>query len=279
MCILNDLAIMMRTKTNPMTLIILLFLLYVQATTAGETYTNAACRAVASQIGACASRWESIRVECKNKVTTNTVWPGPCECAYYSNDLPCFDEQEFCAEQAWTQQPQWFRDGVTSCLMKDASFTVRAQLGSESGRFGNPFTVAGLAGNATRTASPIATSTPARAGGSLPTATNVDTAPSETVFSVGAKAGFGVGIGVGVILTVVMAVMVVRNRRKSMPARDVEAKKMQTSELHNDEYVHQMSSGAVYPKNEMEGCVPQHELGGANIAELPEKQSRRQSRR
>lgn len=162
--------------------------------------------------------------------------------------------------------------------MKDASFTVRAQLGSESGRFGNPFTVAGLAGNATRTASSTTTSPPARAGGALPTATAIDTTSSETRFSVGAKAGFGVGIGVGVILTVVMAVMVVRNRGKTMPARDVEAKKIQISELHDDEYVHQISSRAVHPKNEMEGCVPQHELGGAHIAELPEKQSRRQSR-
>ncbi len=53
----------------------------------------------------CASRWGSIRTECTKAVTSNTVWPGPCECAYYANDLAYFDEWELCTYQVWTQIP------------------------------------------------------------------------------------------------------------------------------------------------------------------------------
>jgi hypothetical protein len=57
----------------------------------------------------------------------------------------CFDEQALCASQAWSQVPQWFRDGVTTCLAKDAKYTIRAELGT----FEVPFTIAGLAGSLT----------------------------------------------------------------------------------------------------------------------------------
>jgi hypothetical protein len=63
---------------------------------AQETYTNAACITATPAMNACAKRWDSIRTECTKSNTLNTIWPGPCECAYFANDLPCFDDQALC---------------------------------------------------------------------------------------------------------------------------------------------------------------------------------------
>jgi hypothetical protein len=53
-------------------------------------------------MNACAKRWDHIRTECKNSNTlSNTVWPGPCECAYFANDLPCFDDQALCVRPVY----------------------------------------------------------------------------------------------------------------------------------------------------------------------------------
>jgi hypothetical protein len=256
-------------------------------TTAQETYTNAACRAVTSTMNSCAKRWDSIRTECTKRVTTNTVWPGPCECAYFTNDMPCFDEQEFCAAQVWTQVPQWFRDGVTSCLMKDANFTVRAQLGTAIGSMGNPFTVNGLAGKATRTVDArVTTPTPAQtsATASIPSATGAAPKASESL-STGAKAGFGVGISVGVILVALAAFAVSRSRRK--PSRPEDAEKPRISaplELHDDRiHIHQLSAKSVDPKLELSGNMsPRYELGTRTstwLGELPNHNSLPGSRR
>ncbi|KAH7353173.1 hypothetical protein BKA66DRAFT_475813 [Pyrenochaeta sp. MPI-SDFR-AT-0127] len=267
--------------------VIPLFTSLIAPAIAQETFTNAACRAVTTQMNSCAKRWDSVRTECTNQVTTNTVWPGPCECAYFANDLPCFDEKEFCAAQVWTQVPQWFRDGVTSCLMKDAAFTVRAQLGSDIGRMGNPFTVQGLAGNATVTATGTAMPTSARAGASvpLPTATSTDQSDTSDRLSTGAKAGFGVGIGVVVILIIAMAILLVRRRKKPAQETDDE-KKWQGSlaELQDpDSHVHQISSKSIYPNHEMLGSLAlRHELAvrtSTFIVELPHDISNRNSMR
>jgi hypothetical protein len=58
--------------------------------------------AMSATMGACAVQWESVRVASSLAVTTFFVWPGTCECGYYANDLPCFDEQKMCADQVWT---------------------------------------------------------------------------------------------------------------------------------------------------------------------------------
>jgi hypothetical protein len=63
---------------------------------AQETFTNAECMTAVPAMNSCAKRWDSIRTECINANTVNTVWPGPCECAYFANDLPCFDNQALC---------------------------------------------------------------------------------------------------------------------------------------------------------------------------------------
>ncbi|KAH7075052.1 hypothetical protein FB567DRAFT_182889 [Paraphoma chrysanthemicola] len=253
---------------------------------AQETFTNPQCRAQTSAFGACAKRWDSIRTECTKSVTTNTIWPGPCECAYFANDLPCFDEQALCAAQVWTQVPQWFRDGVSSCLMKDAGFTIRAALGSAEGVMGNPFTVVGLAGRATRTSAAVsatgtgvgegaATATPG-AGMARPTGVAV----RNEEMSVGAKAGFGVGIGVGVVLIGVMAFLIVRSRRRMVEEVDAEKKRgLDPAELHDDEaHIHQISSKM--PTAEMQG-TPRYELGvraSTWVVELPVANSHRNSR-
>jgi hypothetical protein len=252
---------------------------------AQETYTNAACRAVTSTMNSCAKRWDSIRTECTKRVTTNTVWPGPCECAYFTNDMPCFDEQEFCAAQVWTQVPQWFRDGVTSCLMKDANFTVRAQLGSAIGSMGNPFTVSGLAGKATRTVDAgVTTPTPAqtRASASIPSATGAASTASESL-STGAKAGFGVGITVGVMLIALAAFFVNRSRRKPAQTEDAEKPKISSpQELHDDRiHIHQLSAKSVDPKTELSGNMSPKELGTRTstwLGELPNQSLRSGSR-
>tara|TARA_R110002003_G_scaffold189_2_gene14709 strand:+ start:6297 stop:7133 length:837 start_codon:yes stop_codon:yes gene_type:complete len=267
----------------------LAYLFLVPNTLAQETFTNAECRAQTTAMNACAKRWDSIRTECTKRVTANTIWPGPCECAYFANDLPCFDEQALCAAQVWTQVPQWFRDGVSSCLMKDAGFTVRAALGSASGVMGNPFTVVGLAGRATRTSASagtgtgtgvgVGTATPG-AGMVRPTGLSV----GEEGLSVGAKAGFGVGIGVGVVMIAVAAFLIVRGRKKGALVQDAEKKRgLAPVELHDeDAHIHQIASKTVYPSAEMEGSLaPRHELGvraSTWLVELPIANSLRNSR-
>jgi hypothetical protein len=87
---------------NPFLLCNLFFFLFVgSALVSGETFTNSECNNARSTMGSCASQWDSIRIACKSAVTTNTVWPGPCECGYFANDLPCFDDQALCAAQVW----------------------------------------------------------------------------------------------------------------------------------------------------------------------------------
>lgn len=169
--------------------------------------------------------------------------------------------------------------------MKDAAFTVRAQLGGDLGRMGNPFTVQGLAGNATRTATSTATFTPARAGGSvsMPTMTSTDRSEASDGLSIGAKAGFGLGVGVGVILIVAMTLLIVRNRKKTAIPIDPEKRWEQApAELHDvDALIHQISSKAAYPNLEMPGNLAvRHELpvrASVFVVELPSSFSNRNS--
>jgi hypothetical protein len=270
----------------------LLLALFV-ARIAAETYTNPPCITAVPSMNACAKRWDSIRADCTKRNTVNTVWPGPCECAYFANDLPCFDDQALCAAQVWTQVPQWFRDGVSSCIMKDAAYTVRANLGAAVGVMGNPFTVAGLAGKATRTVDAgVVTGAPASIGASASVA-SVSASVSATSIAVtqkdegltgGAKAGFGVGICVGVALIGVVAWLILRNRRKTaVQSQDTEKRAPLPVELHDDEArIHMTDGQMVYPKCELQGTpAPRYELGVRTstwLVELPEKNSNRNSR-
>jgi hypothetical protein len=254
---------------------------------AQETFTNSECVAAKPSMNACAKRWDSIRLACKSNVTTNTVWPGPCECAYYANDLPCFDEQAFCAAQVWTQVPQWFRDGVSSCIMKDAKYTVRANLGTAMGAMGNPFTVQDLPGMATRTSvdAGVITGTPAQTGATaaIVTATGVSNVDGREGLSTGAKAGFGVGIGAGVVLIAVAAFLIARSRSQPVPVSDAEKRAPSPAELHDEERkIYQLSSQSADPKTELSGCLsPKYEMGvraSTWLAELPIHNSNRNSR-
>jgi hypothetical protein len=267
-------------KNLRLTSLWLLFTYLCTLIVAQETFTNSACISATPAMNECAKRWDSIRVECKKNVTTNTVWPGPCECAYYANDLPCFDEQAFCAAQVWTQVPQWFRDGVSSCIMKDATYTVRANLGS----VGNPFTITNLPGLATRTIDTgVTLGTPAQTGASaaMPSATR-GTDVSEGL-STGEKAGFGVGIGLGVVLVAVMAFFIARSRRKPVVTPDAEKRVPSPAELNHDEtQIYQLSSKTANAKSELPGCLsPRYELGvraSTWLVELPIQNSHRNSR-
>jgi hypothetical protein len=259
---------------------------YFVASISAETFTNSECRAVTSSMNACAKRWDSIRLACKSSVTTNTIWPGPCECAYYANDLPCFDEQAFCAAQVWTQVPQWFRDGVSSCIMKDATYTVRANLGSASGVMGNPFTVTDLPGKATRTNvdAGVVTGQPAQtgAGAVMPSPTGVSNVDNREGLSTGAKAGFGVGIGAGVILIAVAAFLIARSR-KAPVVGDAEKRVSSPVELHDEEKkIYQLKSESADPKMELSGSLsPRYEMGARTstwLAEMPTHNSNRNSR-
>lgn len=177
--------------------------------------------------------------------------------------------------------------------MKDASFTIKAQLGNDIGRMGNPFTVKGLAGNATRTADSAPTSTPAQTGAGVsltPTAPAAqDEARSRDTdrLSPGAKAGFGVGIGVGVIMTFVMAVMIVRHRRRRLSLSSSSSSSSPSSsaypdnekgkpfdegvqELHsNSARIYQAPGDVRDVRTEVEGRgVQRFELGVGRVAEL-----------
>ncbi|KAK7181811.1 transmembrane alpha-helix domain-containing protein [Paraphaeosphaeria sporulosa] len=259
-----------------------------------ETYTDAACNAAVPTMNSCASRWDSIRTECTNSVTTNTVWPGPCECAYYRNDLPCFDEQVLCAAQVWTQVPQWFRDGVTSCLMKDASYTIRAQLGNAQ----NPFLVSGIAGILATTSGTFASSAGSSAQTSLgasaataqetslssgavsttlesrvttqeqtSTTTQRSPTPSSSLtgsatqrngLSTGAKAGIGMGVSLGVIAAVFLCLFwFMRRRRAPVHSKFSTESGSEASELHGQcAEIHEASSTMVWPTNELVGSFP-----------------------
>ncbi|KAF1843694.1 uncharacterized protein K460DRAFT_368554 [Cucurbitaria berberidis CBS 394.84] len=229
-----------------------------------ETYSDASCNAVTSTMMSCARRWDAIRTECTKTVNTNTVWPGPCECSYYANDLPCFDEQAPCADQVWTQVPQWFRDGVTSCLMKNENYTIRAQLGTVD----NPFLMTGVAGNATRvsvaTARGASSTQTAQTGGTvpIPTASSTSTtdldrssksaAASTSGLSTGAKAGIGVGISVGVLIVVAIVVLILK-RRRAQTSRKVGGDESRGAELPDeDAKIHEIEVAA-YSKHELAG--------------------------
>jgi hypothetical protein len=172
--------------------------------------------------------------------------------------------------------------------MKDAKFTVRAQLGSALGSMGNPFTMVGLAGKATRTVdagvlSATGTAARTRGGASLPTATSA--VESSDGVPMGAKVGFGFGISVGVILIAIVAFFIIRSRRRARPAEDAEKKSaISAAELHEDAArVYQLSAKEVFPKVELPGrSSPRYEMGArasTYLVELPSQNSRRQSQR
>jgi hypothetical protein len=172
----------------------------------------------------------------------------------------CFDEQELCASQVWTQVPSWFRDGVTSCLAKDENYTVRAQLGT----FSDPFTVAGLAGSlatptgtngtgASATASPGATIS----GLSSSTAGITDAGSDE--MSGGAIAGAVIGSVAGLSLVVIGAFLLYRRRRKpklAISEEDTDG----IPELHAKSLVCESDNAPLYEKHGVDVFeLPQHE--------------------
>ncbi|KAH6663045.1 hypothetical protein B0J14DRAFT_570575 [Halenospora varia] len=247
---------------------------------------------LADSMQVCASRWDSIRTECTKTITTNTIWPGPCECSYYANDLPCFDEFAICAYQAWTQVPSWFREGVTSCIGKVPGYTIRAQLGSTD----NPFTIASLTNGATlatQGGSSSSSGTPASSGSAVTglgsgssiasstglsstssissTVSNTPNVPSSTGttpppragLSTGQKTGIGVGVAVFAIILLVVAFLGFWWRRRHLQRKHTESGGFEKPELPNNEkrkgeiFVSEMDDNAI---NEMDASPRSVEL-------------------
>jgi hypothetical protein len=172
----------------------------------------------------------------------------------------CFDEQESCASQAWSQVPTWFRDGVTTCVAKDRKYTIRAQLGTYS----NPFTVVGLAGSlatttattnengTSSTASPGATNT----GLSSPTAGIAN--EGSVTMSGGVIAGVVLGTAAGLGLIATGAYLLYRHRksRLAFAGRSTD----ETYELHAQLAICESDNRPLYEKQ------------GSDVFELPQRE-------
>lgn len=170
----------------------------------------------------------------------------------------CFDEQELCASQVWSQVPDWFRDGVTSCLAKDENYTVRAQLGT----FSNPFTVSGLAGSQATTTGSVngtAGSSTASPGATIsgpggPTA-GIE---SSTELSGGSIAGIVIGSVAGLVLAAAGSYLLYRRRRSRFKRLD--DKVHEAHELHAQPAACESDTKAVYEKQ------------GEDVFELPQQE-------
>lgn len=172
----------------------------------------------------------------------------------------CFDEEELCASQAWSQVPAWFRDGVTSCLAKDENYTVRAQLGTYS----DPFTVVGLAGSlATTTGSTNGTGTSSTAspGATIsgPTSSTAEaTFVASAAMSGGAIVGVVVGCTSGLALVAFGAFFLYRRRNSKLVSADKESDG--THELHAHSAVCESDNKPLYEKQGVDLFeLPQHE--------------------
>lgn len=221
-----------------------------------ESYTGP-CIAVQSTFASCAQRVDALRTECTKSYTALTQWPGPCECTYYAQDLMCFDEQELCASQVWSQVPQWFRDGVTSCLAKDPDYTIRAQLG----QFSDPFTVSGLAGSLAAATSfgqddMSTTASPGSYASGLPNATAAAASPPasrRTSLSGKSIAGIVIGAVACLILALLGLYLLFRRRKAREGANTIKA----SHELHAESNVHEKDNTAICEKE------------GIDMSELP----------
>ncbi|KAM0704974.1 hypothetical protein Q7P35_007761 [Cladosporium inversicolor] len=223
-----------------------------------ESYTGA-CLAVQSTMQSCASRIDSLRIECTKSYGTLTAWPGPCECTYYAQDLMCFDEQELCASQAWSQAPAWFREGVTSCYAKDENYTVRAQLGTYS----DPFTVVGLAeslATTTATANGTDLSSTASPGAAIsgPSSSAAGTINADSSrMTGGVIAGITIGSIAGLSLIATGAYLL--HRRRSLKLARAQKGAGEFHELHAHPAMHESDNRPLYEKH------------GTNVCELPQQ--------
>jgi hypothetical protein len=187
-----------------------------------------------------------------------------------------------------SQVPQWFRDGVTSCIMKDRSYTIRAQLGT----FSNPFhssVYTGIAG-ALQTFTP----TSAQTGGSISSPTASPTTPvlSDTdplvktdTLSTGTKAGIGIGVSNFFLLLGALVVFLIRRRRGLVKAAEMDEGKEKSKDLDSvfeeDRRIYEVASKELErglelggrPRFELESPI-RHELESPQMFELEGKESK-----
>lgn len=172
----------------------------------------------------------------------------------------CFDEQEFCASQAWSQVPAWFRDGVTSCLAKDENYTVRAQLGT----YFDPFTVAGLAGSlATTTANANGTIMSSTASpGATVTGPSSSATGAITVGSPRMTGGVITGITIGTVagLSLLATGAYLWHRRRNSKLALANKSTDKAHELHAHPAIHESDDRPIYEKYGTDVCeLPQQE--------------------
>lgn len=149
---------------------------------------------------------------------------------------------------------------MTSCLAKDGTYTVRAQLGT----FSDPFTVAGLAGSlATTTANTNGTDTSLTAspGASLTgpssSATGATTVGSARLTG-GVIAGITIGSVAGLSLIATGAYLLHRRRNPKLALVDKSAD--QAHELHAHPAIHESDDRPIYEKHGTDVCeLPQQE--------------------
>ena len=172
----------------------------------------------------------------------------------------CFDEQELCASQAWSQVPAWFREGVTSCLAKDKNYAVRVQLGTYS----DPFTNIDLAGSlATTTVNANATdmSSTATPGPTIsgPSSSAAGTTNADSTRMTGdGIVGITIGSVAGPSLLVIGAYSF--RRRLSLKLALAQKSVGEFHELHSHPALHESDNRPVYEKH------------GTDVSELPQQE-------
>jgi hypothetical protein len=174
--------------------------------------------------------------------------------------------------------------------MKDESYTIRAQLGSVD----NPFSMTGIAGNATKATaaqtgevalSPTVNPTTGSSNVStatingdstvstpLSTSTIVSANPpgngkaSSRGLSTGGKAGIGVGIAMGILIAIVLAVWLAKRKQK-LPSKEATETESGTAELHSNDVKIYETEVEAYSKHEL-AADTRPELDGNHRSEL-----------
>jgi len=171
--------------------------------------------------------------------------------------MACFDEYALCANQVWTQAPDWFREGAISCYEKNSSYTIRAQLGPVS----NPWYATTLSRSTSGGAIPSQT------GAGIPSATGNNTAiTGSRGLSTGAKIGIGIGSVSGIILIagVVGIYLFLRRRRLAGQKELKDTPETPDAELPFDQIIHEKGD-AIY---EADYVTAKHELEGERGVEM-----------
>lgn len=145
--------------------------------------------------------------------------------------------------------------------MKDASYTIRAELGN----IDNPFSTTGIAGNATATDSAQTRSLPAVVSSTV--TPPITTLSDSNGLDNGAKIGLGIGMGMGVpVVVIIFAFVIARRTPRKKTDRVDELQGAEKFEVHEED-AKIFEVGYNVSKTELPGAMGP-ELEGENGAEL-----------